>query len=208
MWPVKVAFIKFDHIVDNGGCIPAVSFIGKTFHNIKIIAFLGRDKRGNNYWWALCKCGTLFSLAGRHCKNEGQQSCGCVKKEFARNLWLGKRKEETPQYKPQGINQVKGVFGSYLKSASRRGLAFELTLEQFSTLTKEPCYYCGEIDVNSKTGKYGKYRYNGVDRKNNLLGYTIENSVPCCKNCNIAKGINTQDFFIAMCKKIVENHKD
>ena len=35
----------------------------------------------------------------------------------------------------------------------------------------------------------------GIDRKDNTLGYTLENSVPCCPTCNFAKrGLSVIEF--------------
>ncbi len=33
----------------------------------------------------------------------------------------------------------------------------------------------------------GDFVYNGIDRLDNALGYTLDNCVPCCKRCNQAK---------------------
>lgn len=41
----------------------------------------------------------------------------------------------------------------------------------------------------------GDYVYNGIDRVDNTKGYTIDNVVPCCGICNMAKGkLNQQEF--------------
>ena len=69
-------------------------------------------------------------------------------------------------------------------------LEFELTIDDFKRLQLSPCKYCncrGE---------------NGVDRDNNLIGYTKENSVPCCTDCNYAKGTMTGSDFVEHVKKI------
>ena len=36
-----------------------------------------------------------------------------------------------------------------------------------------------------------------VDRKNNTIGYTLENSVPCCIICNKGKSTFSYEFFIS-----------
>jgi 5-methylcytosine-specific restriction endonuclease McrA len=37
--------------------------------------------------------------------------------------------------------------------------------------------------------------HNGIDRKNNSLEYTLENCVPCCRQCNFAKqGLSEIEF--------------
>jgi hypothetical protein len=40
-----------------------------------------------------------------------------------------------------------------------------------------PCYYCGTIDEPR-----------GLDRKDNDLGHTMDNCIPCCAVCNLTRG--------------------
>ena len=53
------------------------------------------------------------------------------------------------------------------------------------------CTYCGEV-----------LQKIGIDRADNELGYTIENSVPCCTICNLMKRTLPKEVFIAQCEKI------
>ena len=40
------------------------------------------------------------------------------------------------------------------------------------------------------------FLYNGIDRKNNNMGYTYTNSVSCCKLCNQAKNsLSIKEFY-------------
>jgi hypothetical protein len=43
-----------------------------------------------------------------------------------------------------------------------------------------PCYYCN-IEANDT-------QYNGIDRFDNSIGYTMDNTVTACKLCNLTKG--------------------
>ena len=50
------------------------------------------------------------------------------------------------------------------------------------------------------------FLHNGVDRVNNDLGYTIENSVTCCSLCNYMKrGMSLSDFIIHINKIKINN---
>ena len=40
-----------------------------------------------------------------------------------------------------------------------------------------------------------KFNYNGIDRVDNKIGYTLKNCVTCCKYCNNAKKDNDVDEF-------------
>ncbi len=65
----------------------------------------------------------------------------------------------------------KARYSSTRKGARRRGIPFELTLDQFVEIVSSPCVYA----IDSEEG----IRY-GADRKDNSLGYTRENCQPCC----------------------------
>lgn len=79
------------------------------------------------------------------------------------------------------------------KAAERR-LEVTLTVEQFSALQVEPCFYCGR---KKRTSGFG------IDRYDNSKHYTPENSMSCCWPCNHAKGAEGIDLFIERCREVV-----
>lgn len=82
------------------------------------------------------------------------------------------------------------ILYKYKYNAEKRGYAFSLTNEEFFNLISENCNYCGDIPQTrwkSHRKEDNVIIYNGIDRKNNNLGYTIENSCSCCKKCNYIK---------------------
>ena len=73
-----------------------------------------------------------------------------------------------------------GRYSTLLNRAAAANLEVELTLEQYTDLISSgECHYCG--------GRLQRTGY-GIDRKDSSLGYTLANSVACCKYCNHAKG--------------------
>ena len=94
------------------------------------------------------------------------------------------------------------VFGVYKRCACKRGILFTLSIEDVSDLIFRPCAYCGRELVNP--GRKGKQSvpYNGIDRKDNTVGYTIENVVSCCLDCNRAKSDKTLSEFYAWIEKV------
>lgn len=90
-------------------------------------------------------------------------------------------------------NPIKYALNQYHLHAKRKKIVFELPIDIFTNLLSSKCYYCGEI------GKMG------IDRLNNDIGYTTNNSVPCCWICNFMKKNYTIEFFINHCRKIVNN---
>jgi hypothetical protein len=83
------------------------------------------------------------------------------------------------------IPSLKMMYKVYKNNADSRGYVFELSFETFSDLVEKNCYYCG-----TKPKKY-----NGIDRKNNSVGYTKRNCIPCCFRCNRMKYTMSEEEF-------------
>ena len=67
-------------------------------------------------------------------------------------------------------------FVSYTKQTGHYNGLSEKT---YTELTELPCYYCG-MDLSDKNGAR-------LDRIDSNKGYIIQNVVPCCRRCNVAK---------------------
>lgn len=98
---------------------------------------------------------------------------------------VGKKRTDTPKNK----------FKTYQTSSRRSGREFSLTFEQFMTFWNQPCFYCGDSVFTV-----------GIDRKDNNIGYVIDNCAPCCAMCNWMKRTFPVADFIRQCKKIASNH--
>lgn len=79
-----------------------------------------------------------------------------------------------------------------------RNLSFELTYEDFLDFTKiKNCYYCNkQLIWNAHTG-LGRYKSN-LDRKDSNMGYSKQNCVACCSECNYMKNkyFSSEEFLI------------
>jgi len=91
---------------------------------------------------------------------------------------------------------LKGRFLHYKSSAKQRGHEFSLSLEDFSKFWQKNCTYCNQIILTV-----------GLDRVNSQKGYTLDNVVSCCRNCNIAKNDRSVSEFINHCREVVKNDK-
>jgi ribosomal protein L22 len=78
------------------------------------------------------------------------------------------------------------------KSATQRGLEWSLTDEEACAMFTQPCWYCG------RPGE----PFNGIDRKDNTLGYTTDNSVSCCWIDNRSKHVMSAYDYIAQCSRV------
>jgi hypothetical protein len=73
-----------------------------------------------------------------------------------------------------------GRYSVLNKSAKWRESRLEFDEEYYTkNLYAKPCSYCGAPEVGSG---------HGVDRIDRFIGYTKENSTPCCGDCNVIKG--------------------
>lgn len=154
------------------------------------------------FYLCKCDCGTERYIRKEYLFNGKSASCGCVRKEQARRIGKNKRTER---------GYLNHLYGAMRKSARRRGLAFELTFEQYTTLAQQNCVYCGAAPsmrhnpTNSAVGIL--VPVNGIDREDNTKGYLIKNSVPCCPTCNWCKREFTAEEFISHAKRIAKHHE-
>lgn len=75
--------------------------------------------------------------------------------------------------------------------AKGKGREYTLTEEQVVLLVQQPCTYCGQDG-------------GGLGRVDSSVGYTPENTVPCCRLCNVMKNNLSVDEWLAHLKKIME----
>ena len=91
---------------------------------------------------------------------------------------IDKVREQRKRYR----NSLQARYTKYRLGAEKRNFVFELSLEEFDDITKQPCLYCGEFN-----GEHKGVPYSGVDRIDSSVGYTTLNCIPCCEMCNRMK---------------------
>lgn len=98
----------------------------------------------------------------------------------------------------------KRLYTRLLLGAKSKGREVTLTYEEFVQFTKiKNCEYCNALVEWIPHGKKG-IRYN-LDRKNNNVGYTKENCVVCCADCNFFKADMDEGKFLARVDRIFKN---
>jgi hypothetical protein len=102
-------------------------------------------------------------------------------------------------------------YGILKRQAKYRNIECSLTFNKFLEFTNiNKCEYCGgvicwEEHISNKSNRGG---YN-LDRKDNNLGYTEQNCVVCCKNCNWIKSDKiTYDLMIRIGNVIREYREE
>jgi hypothetical protein len=153
-------------------------------------------------WTSKCECGNIRELEYSNIMTAKKRiengdvfvfSCGCKSSL------------------PFGVSASKKVYRQYKVHSATRGYCFDLTFEEFLSITKQDCHYCGTPPKN-KLGNVGKasrgngyYVYSGIDRMKNNIGYVLDNIVPCCKRCNRAKDVMGTEEFLEWIAKVYEH---
>ncbi|MEE8382224.1 MAG: hypothetical protein V3R78_10180 [Thermodesulfobacteriota bacterium] len=92
------------------------------------------------------------------------------------------------------IKTPKGKYSKCKSNAKRRGIEFDVSLEDFAKFSEHECCYCGtEMEAI------------GIDRVDNSRGYIFDNMVACCVNCNFMKQQHSRDDFFEHCIKILKH---
>ena len=134
----------------------------------------------NSSWICRCKCGKINPVRTSNLVRGSSRNCGCERK--------------IPRKRP-----YESLYNRFVHKNEKR-FPVELTYEEFITFTKTSgCHYCGsavqwsEYNISKKGNGYN------LDRKDNALGYLIENLVVCCPRCNKARSdLFTYEQFVEL----------
>lgn len=176
-----------------------IDITGQTFGRWFVISRAETNKCGQAMFLCRCLCGTERTIVGNTLRKGKSTSCGC----YPRKSYVALAPGEA---------QLNRLLYSYKQSAKKRNLVFELSLEEFKNITKQNCHYCGSIGTpfaeNCNKKSNGLYIGNGIDRKDNSLGYILENCLPCCTWCNQMKLNKTYEEFVTQIRTICEHLGD
>lgn len=161
--------------------------------NLVALRRTGKDKWGRWVWLFQCDCGNQKEIAATEVfgKKIATRSCGCAH----------------PGGRGNPNSNFNTVVNIYRLGAIRRGYAWELSDSQAYALFMANCHYCGASPstIYAVTNAAYPFIRNGIDRANSDEGYTEENCVPCCKRCNMAKGVMNYDEFIEFVKAVYDH---
>lgn len=179
--------------------IPIRDLSNKVFGRWSVLS-RGVNGPNNEYatWLCRCECGTEREVMGRNLRSNASTSCGCYQRECAQKLKI----------LPKGEASLSQLFNTYRQNAKIDSREFKLTKEEFRTLTKGNCFYCGAkpSQVVKKYNRNGEYIYNGVDRLDSSKGYAVENCVSACGTHNLMKLAMSVDEFLEACRSVARLH--
>ena len=173
---------------------------GNKFNRLTVLKQSESRLYGNTkkrMWMCKCDCGNELILNTSALTSGNTKSCGCLHNEKSKENSIKSRYKISK--KDAGFNNVKN---SYKSNALSRNKSFELTEDELKVLFKSNCYYCGDEPSNIMKSSYYNYTYNGIDRIDNNIGYTKDNSVSCCYMCNRSKNNNTEKQFLDWAKRL------
>lgn len=166
--------------------------IGQKIGKLLVVSYNGfiseqrkdRIKKISSY---LCKCDCGNEKIATTSQLLRIKSCGCGQKEY----WNKKIKNSLEKTDSKDEEELlwKRCYSEYKTEAERRNYSFNISLQEFITISTKNCHYCGDIPkVSAKMNiRRNKIKTNGIDRVNNKIGYEIDNIVPCCFMCNLSK---------------------
>lgn len=174
---------------------------GQKFGRLTFIRKMNtRNDRGRKVWKLQCDCASIIYREAGAIINGSTQSCGCLFNEA--------QATRARKYDPIISSAIK-VFDNY------KNKDCNIDFDTFLKITQQNCDYCGRpphrktnigngktkpVSQNQKLN--GNFIYNGLDRIDSSKGHTANNVVPCCWDCNRAKGDMTREQFKAHIKRM------
>ncbi len=173
-----------------------IKYRGRKYGHMTIIDVIRSDPNNKHHYFVkcLCDCGTEKEVRLSGLQQGTTVSCGCFGKENRKKINTG----NTYARKSLGENARHTLYSRYKLQAKKRNIPFDLTFNDFISLTTCDCFYCGVKPeyVLSPPNGYGHHIYNGIDRVDNSKGYTRSNCVAACRKCNSVKNAITLDMVI------------
>jgi hypothetical protein len=142
------------------------------------------------------KCGKPFfkkvSFPQQKYCSKNCQSSAATQRWVARGVNKHGRFMDIPAIR-RGNSTVRKRFYTLKSSAKLRGLQVDMPFETYQMLVSGSCHWCdGELPTTGGS----------LDRLDNSVGYTPDNCVPCCTQCNTAKGCLTPEAFVAWVARV------
>jgi 5-methylcytosine-specific restriction endonuclease McrA len=164
---------------------------GDKFNRLTAIEYDHTGKHNRRYFKFRCDCGNETMVTAEAVISGNTKSCGCLSRESKAATAL-----------PGCLGAMRQVI---LQNYKRQGKHdWTLTEDEYYKISQMNCHYCGDPPSQIKRGKGSglDFVYNGLDRIDSRKPYILNNVVPCCKKCNVAKNNMTINEFKEWVTKI------
>jgi len=130
----------------------------------------------------------------RHRKMEENQEGYLANNAEQAKKWRENHQEKMLELNENKKNSKEINYSNYKRNAEYKKLEFTISFEEYSNVVTKECHYCGVIQEKG---------FNGIDRKDQSVGYIVDNCVSCCKMCNYMKGSTCEEVFIKRVEHIL-----
>lgn len=162
---------------------------GQKWGKLTVLREHGRNSEGKVTWLCRCECGNEKVITGVKLTAKIEPTITCTCCAGPRKHW--------------GFF-LRHLFHQYKMNARRRGIEWTLFDVKAKELFEGNCFYCGaapsERIVDGKLGLA-----NGIDRLDSQKGYTKDNCVSCCSDCNYFKATRSYKDFIGHIERIYKH---
>lgn len=173
--------------------------VGHKKYSLQILEIIKENNKISKYR-CVCECGRQKIIARN--KFGITKTCGCreTAKGSSHRKWKG--------YKDiQG-----GIWYQYKRNAQKRGIAFDLSIEEAWAIFEKQNSKCAISGLNIQFGKRGKSHNRvettaSLDRINNNIGYEKSNVHWVHKKINQIKMDMDIKEFIELCKRVNDENK-
>ena len=153
---------------------------GQKFNKLTLISPIGPGggTRGH-LWMAACDCGNAVEVVGKDVAAGRVQSCSKCPKGLRKPAggYRARNAEEA---------RLRRLLERTAKEALRKGIQFDLSLNDINTLTMQDCYICSKRPVIGTMS---------VELVEPVQGYTVGNCKPICRTCKRhMAGDNLRDY--------------
>lgn len=177
---------------------------GQKFNKLLVIRESSSSRKGTTYWECLCDCGSIKIYSVDHLTRKKQPvtSCGCYRKRNGKN-----HKDWT------GYGDISGQWWSLhitreLKVGNNRHrVSVTVTIQEAWNLFEKQDKKCALSGVNIYFGNATTKNTASLDRIDSSKGYDLDNIQWVHKHVNFMKRDFEQNYFIDLCKKIVDYKK-
>jgi hypothetical protein len=161
-----------------------INLIGNEYGDLIVI---GKSSPG--LWECKCKCGEIVRFNTQSLRNRSAKNC------TERCFFIEKK---------PALRLYEIIYKQYKNAAGYRNLDFNLSIDEFTKIIIQNCFYCGDKPIYKRDYLLSKddVKYVGVDRINSQEGYSPKNCVPCCKLCNLAKNNTPPEIWLEWIYKI------
>lgn len=157
----------------------------------------------------------FYSWIARLIKHQDNPRILPIEKELVilkEEKWKNHTEARGEMYRQRTLKPGEAVYNKildeYKRKAASRSIDFELDSNKFKEKLLNNCKYCG-IEPNRRIdiGRCSPFVVwvNGIDRIDNSRGYTTDNCVTACHNCNHAKNTYSASDFLLHIQKIHDN---